>query len=66
MGVEQRSKKKFFLGFFRNHARNVLHIEIHLPERNFGRKKIILGVLERLENSKNTRKIDGIELQIRF
>ena len=29
-------------------------------------KKIILGVLERLENSKNTRKIDGIELQNGF
>jgi len=29
-------------------------------------KKIILGVLERLENSKNTRKIDGIELRTRF
>ena len=60
-----RSKKNF-LGFFRNHARNVLHIEIHLPGRNFGRKKIILGVLERLDNSKNTRKIDGIELRTWF
>jgi hypothetical protein len=29
-------------------------------------KKITLSVLERLENSKNTRKIDGIELQTRF
>jgi hypothetical protein len=29
-------------------------------------KKIILGVLERLENSKNTRKIDGIELRNGF
>jgi hypothetical protein len=34
------AKKSKFLGFFRNHARNVLHIEIHLPERNFGRKKL--------------------------
>ena len=50
--IEIRDRKKNFLGFFRNHARNVFHIEIHLPERNFGRKKIILGVLERLENSK--------------
>ena len=31
--------------------------------KKFWPKKIILGVLERLENSKNTRKIDGIELQ---
>jgi hypothetical protein len=29
-------------------------------------EKIILGVLERLENSKNTRKIDGIELRTWF
>ena len=27
--------KKFFFGFFRNHARNVLHIGIHRPDRNF-------------------------------
>ena len=59
-------KKNFFLGFFRNHARNVLHVEIHLPEKKFWPKKIILGVLERLENSKNTRKIDDIELRTRF
>ena len=59
------AQKSKLLGFFRNHAKNVLHIEIHLPERNFGRK-IILGVLERLENSKNTRKIDGIELRTWF
>ena len=37
--VEMRSKKNF-LGFFRNHARNVLHIKIYLPERNFFRKKL--------------------------
>ena len=37
--VEIRGRKKF-LGFFRNQARNVLQIEIHLPERNFGRKKL--------------------------
>ena len=34
------AQKSKFLGFFRNHARNVLYIEIHLPERNFGRKKL--------------------------
>ena len=34
------AKKSKFLGFFRNRARNVLHIEIHLLERNFGRKKL--------------------------
>ena len=60
------AQKSKFLGFFRNYARNVLHVEIHLPEKKFWPKKIILRVLERLENSKNTRKIDGIELWTRF
>ena len=60
------AQKSKFLGFLRNRARNVLHFEIHLPEKKFWSKKIILGVLERLENSKNTRKIDDIELRTRF
>jgi hypothetical protein len=56
------AQKSKFLGFFRNNARNVLHIEIHWAERNYGRKNI-LDALEWLENSKNTRKINGIELR---
>ena len=60
------AEKLKLLGFFQNQARNVLHIEIHMSEKKFLPKKIILGVLERLENSKNTRKIDGIELRNGF
>jgi hypothetical protein len=53
------------LGFFRNQSRNVLRVEIHLPE-NILSEKIIYAVLDRLENSKNARKIGGIELRTRL
>ena len=35
------AKKSKFLGFFRNHARNVLHIEIHLPEEILAEKNYL-------------------------
>jgi hypothetical protein len=34
------AQKSKVLGFFRNYARNILHIGIHRPESNFGRKKL--------------------------